>query len=121
MKTFSSRIVLITDGQNECPVNEVAQTIERSKFKDRVKVDVIAVGMKPATQELYSSLAKITGGQFLKVDRPEDVQPALAPYQAVLQTAVPEPIQVAGEGANYSILPGEKAKLAPRFLHHNLA
>jgi hypothetical protein len=74
-------------------------------------VDVIAVGMKAPLQETYAGLAEVTGGEFLKVDQPQDVQSALRGYLAVLRTEKVEPIQVVGKGGGYRILPGEEAKL----------
>ena len=50
---------------------------------------------------------------MLKVDQPTELPSALAEYVQVLQTPKPEPVQVAGEGASYRILPGEKAELPP--------
>jgi hypothetical protein len=69
--------------------------------------------MKPSVQEAYAGLAKATGDELLKVDQPSHLPSALAEYMQVLQTPKPEPVQVAGEGANYRILPGEKAEFVP--------
>ncbi|MGO9571052.1 MAG: O-antigen ligase family protein [Desulfomonilaceae bacterium] len=113
VESLSPRLVLITDGQKKCSLKGIAQTIEGSKLKNRVRLDVIAIGMKPTVQEAYAGLAKETGGELLKVDQPTDLPSALAKYIQVLQTPQPEPVQVAGEGANYRILPGEKAELPP--------
>ena len=113
LESFSPRLVLITDGRTECSLKEILQAVEGSKFKNQVRVDVIAVGMKPLMQEAYTSLAKATGGQLLNVNQPADLQPALTDYLALLQTPRPELIQIVGHGANYKILPGEEAKVSP--------
>ncbi len=72
---------------------------------------MIAVGMKPTVQDAYASLAKTTGGEFLKVDQPNYPQPGLTEYLQVLQTPWFEPIQLVGQDPNYRILPGKEAKL----------
>jgi hypothetical protein len=113
VESLSPRLVLITDGQKECSLNGIAQTIEGSKLKNRVRLVVIAIGMKASVQEACASLAKATGGELLKVDQPTDLPSALAEDMQVLQTPKAEPVQVAGEGANYRILHGEKAELPP--------
>jgi O-antigen ligase len=111
VESLSPRLVLITDGHRECPLKDIVQAVDRSKLKNRARVDVIAVGMKASMQEAYAGLAKATGGEFLNIDRPKDLQSALASYAKVLQTPQPEPVRVAGQGKNYRILPGEVAQL----------
>jgi hypothetical protein len=110
---LSPRLVLITYGQKECSLNGIAQTIDGSKLKNRLRLDVIVVGMKPSVQEAYASLAKAIGGELLKVDQPTNLPSTPTEYMHALQTPEPELVQVAGEGANYRILLGEKAELVP--------
>jgi hypothetical protein len=98
--------VLITGGHKECSLKEIAQTIEESKLKNRVSLNVIAIAMQPPVQEAYASLAKATGGELLKVDQPTDLPSVLGEHMQVLQSPRPETVQVAGDGTNYRILPG---------------
>jgi hypothetical protein len=111
VKRYSPRLVLITDGHKECLLKELIQAVEQNKSGDHAKVDVVAVGMKAPLREAYAGLAEVTGGEFIKVDQPQDVQSALRGYSAALRTERVEPIQVVGEGAGYKILPGEEARL----------
>jgi O-antigen ligase len=111
VESLSPRLVLITDGYNDCSLKEIVKAVETSKLKNRARVDVIAVGAKAPMQEAYAGLAKATGGEFLKIDQPKDLQSALAKYVGVLQTPLLEPVRVAGQGTDYRILPGEEAEL----------
>jgi hypothetical protein len=58
VESHSPRLVLVTDGQKECSLTEIAQAAKGTSSKNRVKVDVIAVGMKPSVRQAYASLAK---------------------------------------------------------------
>ncbi len=110
-ESLSPRLVLITDGYTECSLKDIIHAIEGGRFKNRAKVDVIAVGMKAPMQAAYAGLAKATGGEFLKVEQPKDLRSALTNYVEVLQAPQLEPVQISGHGTNYRILPGEEAKL----------
>ena len=61
----------------------------------------------------YSSLAGKTGGVFLRVEQPADVDSALAKYSKVLKTPVEKNIEVRGEKVNIRIAEGEEVTLAP--------
>jgi O-antigen ligase len=111
VESLSPRLLLITDGYNDCSLKEIVKAVETSKLKNRARVDVIAVGAKAPMQKAYADLAKATGGEFLKIDQPKDLQSALAKYVALLQTPKLEPVRVAGQGTDYRILPGEEAEL----------
>ncbi len=54
-------LVPIANGWIQCSLQEMVQSAEGSKFKNCVRLDVIAVRMKLIAQDAYSSLAKTTG------------------------------------------------------------
>ena len=74
------RVLVVTAGTAKCAVGEVVKAAEQHGAKDKVGVDVVAFGIGKKGQSAYSNLVKKSNGLLLKVDKPADMDGALARY-----------------------------------------
>ena len=78
----SGRIVLITDGGDDCGTSP-AETFKKLKEKAKnVKVDIIGLALKDGkVQEELKALADVSGGRYFPVDRESELKGILERYQ----------------------------------------
>jgi hypothetical protein len=111
--TFKPRVLLVTAGTTKCAVKDVVKAAEQHGSKERIRVDVVAVGMGKKGQAAYSKLVKKSDGLLLNVDRPADVDSALSRYGRLLKTRTVEKIEVRGERGVFNVSPEEEFTLPP--------
>lgn len=110
---LTPRILIITDGAGKCAPADVMKIAEQTIGKDRVAIDVMAIGMGKRKNGGYSSLAKKTNGVFFKLEEPGDVEQALARYTKILKNPIKEKVEIRGEKAVFSAAPEEEITLTP--------
>ncbi|MDQ7782282.1 MAG: hypothetical protein RDU20_05365 [Desulfomonilaceae bacterium] len=110
---LSARVLVLTDGTVKCPGLDVMKAIDRYRGDGKVALDVIALGMHQKYSRGYALAAKKTGGVFLRVNGSDDLDRTLARYKKVLRKRTLEPVEVRGENAVYTVIPGEEITLAP--------
>ncbi len=108
-----ARMLLVTTGGKKCSQKEVLAELDRKGPDSKVKVDVIALGIGKKRQQEYASLSQKSGGLFLKVEKPSDVDAVLSRYGSVLQTPHMKKMEVKGEKTALKIENGEEVTLAP--------
>ena len=113
LRGLSPRLLLITDGAGRCAFKEVLRVIEQQLGKDKIAVDVLALGMHRKRQAGYSKLTQRTSGVFFRIDNPSDVQAAMDKYMKLLKKPVKETIEVRGGNAVLSAKPDEEITLVP--------
>jgi hypothetical protein len=111
--TLAPRVLIITDGAHRCAFKEVLSEADRKTAKEKIPVDVLALGMHRKRQVGYSKVAERTGGLFLRIDNPSDLQSGLAKYIKLLKTPVKEKIEVRGEKAVLTARPDEELTVVP--------
>lgn len=94
---FTPRILMVTDGTGKCSVEQVIKAIDTRGEKERIGLDVVAVGMHQKRMATFGKLAKSANGFFFSVDKPADVESAVARYGKILKTPVMEKIEVRGQ------------------------
>lgn len=110
---LTPRLLIITDGAGKCAAADITKIAEQTIGKDRVPIDVMAIGMGKKKNGGYSSLAKKTNGVFLKLEGPGDVEQALARYAKLLKNPIKEKVEIRGENAVFSATPDEEITLTP--------
>lgn len=112
---FAPRIVLITDGNGECSISELADRIVMTAVRGRTMVlDTIGLGMRgEGTPQPYSEAAAKTFGVFLQAGEPEDAKRLVSEYIGILGKPVRRPLVVSGKNQNYEALPGAILTLPP--------
>lgn len=91
------RILVVTNGLTKCSYLEVVKAVNSHGEKKKPIVDVVGVGMGQRNARGYASLAKRTGGVFLRAERPSDIDKVLGRYGQILKTKEMEKIEVRGE------------------------
>lgn len=107
------RLVILTDGNSPCSWSGVTRIVDENRSDATTRVDVIGVGMDPARREIYTQLASRSGGIFLPLDQPSELQSVLSRYVQELRPTVPLPVDVRGLDGRYRIMPGKPFKLPP--------
>jgi len=107
------RVLIVTAGAKRCKLKEVLAETDRKGGRGAVKIDVVALGMSKKGLQDYTALCQKTGGTFMKLERPADLEPALARYTKTLQTLAMKQMDVQGEKASLKIGNGEELTLAP--------
>ncbi|MGB6067826.1 MAG: hypothetical protein WBG50_23720 [Desulfomonilaceae bacterium] len=108
------RILIVTAGTTKCASKQVVKAAEQYTGKDKLGVDVVALGMRKKTQAGYSHVVDKTNGLFLTVDRPADVDSALSRYGKLLKTRTVEKVEVRGDQSGvFSVNAGEEITLPP--------
>jgi hypothetical protein len=113
MAGLSPRLLIVTDGAAKCAFHDVIKAAEAQVGKDRLAVDVFALGMHRKRQAGYTKLTQGSRGIFHRIDGPGDVDAALARYGKALQTPIMEKIEVRGGKATMTVTPEEEIPLAP--------
>jgi hypothetical protein len=103
----------VTGGATKCGFNGVVKAVESLETKDKLAVDVLALGINKKRLRGYSTLANKTGGLFMPVDKPADVDQFLSRYEKALKTKVMEKVEVKGDKTVSSISPFQEANLIP--------
>jgi len=109
---LAPRILVLTDGTPKCNHTDLFGAADEHG-KDKVSVDVVAIGIKKKRLNAYSSVAKKTNGFFFKIDKPSDVENAVKRYEKVLKTKLMEKIEIRGEKATITTIPGKEVTLVP--------
>lgn len=110
---LNPRLLLITAGASKCDAKEVLRAAGAIGPSSRTHVDILAVGMNSKKKTAYSNLAKKTGGVFLQIDSPADLEGALKKYSKNLHVTSMEKIEIRGEKVVFSVNFDEDITLAP--------
>ncbi len=111
--SLSPRLLLITAGGSKCDAKDVLKAAGAIGPAARTHVDVLAVGMNSRKKSAYTNLAKKTGGIFMQIDNPSDIENALKKYAKSLHVTTVDRIEVRGEKVVSSMNSGEDITLAP--------
>ncbi|MGO9117786.1 MAG: hypothetical protein ACLQPD_09275 [Desulfomonilaceae bacterium] len=109
---MTPRILVLTDGTPKCNHSDLFNALDEHG-KDKVSVDVIALGINKKRLNAYSSVTKKTNGFFFKVDKPSDIETAVKRYDKVLKTKLMEKIEIRGDKASLTTTPGQEITLVP--------
>jgi hypothetical protein len=109
---LTPRILVLTDGTPKCNHSDLFSALDEHG-KDRVSVDVVAIGMKKKRLNAYSAVTKKTNGFFVKIDKPSDVENAVKSYEKTLKAKLMEKIEIRGEKATITTIPGKEVTLVP--------
>lgn len=109
----SPRLLLITAGVAKCDSKEVLKAAGAIGPGAKTPVDVLAVGMNSKKKTAYTNLAKKTGGVFLTLDNPADMESALKKYSKSLHVTSVDKIEIRGEKVLFSANFDEDITLAP--------
>lgn len=112
-KGLSPRILIISSGAEKCGTAGVIKALSHLASKGKPPVDVLAMGMNPKKKRGYSTLASRTEGMFLGVEKPGEMDQALARYEKVLKAKMMEKIEVRTNKSVSYITPFQEANLAP--------
>lgn len=107
------RLLLITCGQAKCPAKESKKVLDRQSPGAKVTIDVLAIGAPIKRHPTYALLAKKSGGLFLSVDTPAQLQNVLARYKKALRVSTLEKIEIRTDKATVSVTPDVDLALAP--------
>jgi len=108
------RLLLITDGRGECPVQKLPSRVKSTTFGARTAIlDVLATGMTRQSMDIYQEVAREANGQFMRIGQPDQLPGAVARYAAILGEPVRVPIIISGEEMNYEVVPGSPITLPP--------
>lgn len=107
------RLLLVTCGQAKCPTKDTLKVLNRQSPGTKVTVDVLALGIPSKRHATYSVLAKKSGGLFLAIETPEQLDAAMVRYKKALRTSTFEKIEIRNDKATVSVPPDEDMALAP--------
>ena len=110
---LTPRVLIITDAAGKCSAADVARIGEQMVGKERVQVDVIALGSGKKKNSGYSALAKKTNGIFQKVEGPGEMDQAMAKYAKALRNPIMEKVEIKGDKALFNVVPEEEIALTP--------
>jgi hypothetical protein len=107
------RLLFITCGQSKCPPKEIRRALSRQIPGAKVIVDVLALGIPLKRVPTYSMFAKKTGGLFLAVENPAQLEAALVRYKKALKVFTLEKIEIRNDKATVTVPPDEEIALVP--------
>ncbi len=107
------RLLLITCGQAKCPAKESKKALDHQSPGSKVTIDVLAIGAPIKRHPTYALLAKKSGGLFLSVETPAQLQNVLARYKKALRVSTLEKIEIRTDKAIVSVTPDVDLALAP--------
>ncbi|MFH1113015.1 MAG: hypothetical protein V1792_03755 [Pseudomonadota bacterium] len=110
---LSPRVLVVTNGSAKCAGGKLLKAIDGHGGNGKVVLDVIALRMLNKAARSYVKPVKKTGGAFLKVSGPDELDGTLARYKKVLHKRTVEQVEVRGEKSVYTVNPGEDITLAP--------
>jgi hypothetical protein len=109
---LTPRILVLTDGTPKCNHSDLFSALD-GHGKDRVSVDVVAIGIRKKRLNAYSAVTKKTNGVFFKIDKPSDVENAVKSYEKTLKAKLMDKIEIRGEKATITTIPGKEVTLVP--------
>ena len=109
---LTPRILVLTDGTPKCNHSDLFSALDEHG-KDQVSVDVVAIGIKKKRLNAYSAVTKKTNGFFVKIDKSSDVENAVKSYEKTLKAKLMEKIEIRGEKATITTIPGKEVTLVP--------
>jgi hypothetical protein len=107
------RVLILTSGTAKCKAQDVVKAVDGHKGKEKVRVDVIALGLNKKTQKGYFALAKKADGALLKANAPGEIDQALANYKKILQKKSVEKVEIRGENVVLTGNLGDEIALSP--------
>lgn len=107
------RLLFITCGQSKCLSKDIRHALSRQVPGAKVSVDVLAMGIPAKRLPVYSMFAKKTGGLFLTVQNPAQLDAALARYKKALKVFTFEKIEIRNDKATVTVPPDEEIALVP--------
>ncbi|MDR3603777.1 MAG: hypothetical protein P4L38_04040 [Syntrophaceae bacterium] len=107
------RLLLITCGQAKCPSKETSRVLNRQSPGAKVTVDVLAIGAPIKRHPTYSLLAKKSGGLFLAIETPAQLEGAMGRYKKALRVSTFQKVEIRNDKATVSVAPDEDIALAP--------
>ena len=111
--TLVPRMLMVTCGSAKCDHKSALAALQKTGFKEKIAVDVVALGMGTKRQRGYSELAKKTGGLFIRADNPADMDRALSRYEKILKKKTVEKVEVRGEKATFILDLNEEITVHP--------
>jgi hypothetical protein len=112
-RDLAPRIVVVTNGAHKCGYGEVLRTLDEKGARGEIPVDVVSLGIGKKTRKNYAALAEKTKGEFLALEKPADLEAALAKYGKVLKSKQRKVIEVRGSDKTFKLANGEEITLAP--------
>jgi len=111
---MARRVVLITDGNSPCGVDETIDEISSADFAKRgVIVDVIALGMSESAAATYSHITQRTKGLFLSAESPAASDAVARRYVEGLRKPIQHRIVVSGNNKEYEAGSGQEIQVPP--------
>ena len=107
------RLLLVTCGQAKCPSKETSRVLNRQSPGAKVTVDVLAIGAPIKRHPTYSLLAKKSGGLFLAIETPAQLESAMDRYKKALRVSTFQKVEIRNDKATVSVPPDEDMALAP--------
>lgn len=107
------RVALITDGLGDRVKVASLDSMLKACGKEKVVLDVIAIGMKSPDDEEYTRLVQSEKGIFLRLSVPEQVVPTVGDYLRLLARAMPPSVEIFGSSGNWTLDRGAAISLAP--------
>jgi hypothetical protein len=113
IKNAAPRLLIVTNGAGKCSAKELLQALSEKGGHEHTQVDVLALGMPKKRVPTFAAIARKGNGLLLKVDRPSEVEQALARYGKVLKTKAREKIEVRSDKAVFTSALEEEITLPP--------
>jgi hypothetical protein len=110
---LTPRILIVTNGASKCAAHTVLKAVEVHESKERMAVDVLALGMSKKRHSGYAFLVNKTNGLLLDVEKPTDMDQALSRYAKALKAKVMAKVEIKGDKAVTSVSPFQEIALAP--------
>ncbi len=107
------RMLVVTRGSVKCDHKGALAALQKTGIREKISVDVIALGMSSKRQRGYATLAKKTNGVFIKADKPADIDLALARYEKILKKKTVEKVEVRGDKATFILDLSEEITIPP--------
>ncbi|MGP8284313.1 MAG: hypothetical protein ACLQT6_16575 [Desulfomonilaceae bacterium] len=107
------RLLLVTCGQAKYPSKETSRVLNRQSPGAKVTVDVLAIGAPIKRHPTYSLLAKKSGGLFLAIETPAQLEGAMGRYKKALRVSTFQKVEIRNDKATVSVPPDEDIALAP--------
>jgi hypothetical protein len=104
---------VITSGAGKCSAKELLHALDDKSGQDHTQVDVLALGMSKKREAPYATVTRKSNGLLLRMDRPGDIDQALARYGKVLKAKAREKIDVRSDKAVFSSALDEELTLPP--------
>lgn len=110
---LTPRILIVTNGVSKCAASAVVKAIEVNESKDKIAVDVLALGMGKKRHGGYAALVNKTKGILMDVEKPADIDQAVSRYAKLLKAKVMEKVEIKGDKAITTVSPFQEIALTP--------